>query len=151
MDNKQLFNFDVYYVDSNLTSCTSYIITWLKLPLYFVHDNTPAYWNLMNFVHVFFLLIDFFNWIILIFEIVSNWSSNTLDPLYMENIGKVKLLIIWLPMQIRAYHHWCCGFESQAGQGVQHYVIKFVSDLRQVGGFLRVLQFPPPINLTATI
>jgi hypothetical protein len=33
----------------------------------------------------------------------------------------------------------------------QHYVIKFVSDLRQVGGFLRVLQFPPPIKLTATI
>jgi hypothetical protein len=25
--------------------------------------------------------------------------------------------------------------------------IKFVSDLRQVGGFLRVLQFPPPIQL----
>jgi len=28
---------------------------------------------------------------------------------------------------------------------------KFVSDLRQVGGFLRVLQIPPPIKLTATI
>jgi hypothetical protein len=28
------------------------------------------------------------------------------------------------------------------------YVIKFVSDLRQVGGFLRVLRFPPPIKLT---
>jgi hypothetical protein len=27
----------------------------------------------------------------------------------------------------------------------------FVSDLRQVGGFLRILQFPPPIKLTATI
>ena len=26
---------------------------------------------------------------------------------------------------------------------IQHYVIKFVSDLRQVGGFLRVLRFPP--------
>ena len=25
------------------------------------------------------------------------------------------------------------------------------SDLRQVGGFLRVLRFPPPIKLTATI
>jgi hypothetical protein len=36
-------------------------------------------------------------------------------------------------------------------QGVQHYVIKFVSDMRQVGGFLRVLRFPPPIKLTATI
>jgi len=34
---------------------------------------------------------------------------------------------------------------------IQHYVIKFVSDWRQVGGFLRVLQFPPPIQLTATI
>ena len=29
---------------------------------------------------------------------------------------------------------------------IQHYVIKFVSDLRQIGGFLR---FPPPTNLTA--
>ena len=28
---------------------------------------------------------------------------------------------------------------------IQHYVIQFVSDLRQVGGFLR---FPPPIKLT---
>jgi len=34
---------------------------------------------------------------------------------------------------------------------VLHYVIKFVSDLRQVGGFLRELRFPPPIKLTATI
>ena len=29
--------------------------------------------------------------------------------------------------------------------------IKFVSDLQQVGGFLQVLLFHPPINLTATI
>ena len=33
----------------------------------------------------------------------------------------------------------------------QLYVIKFVSDLRQVGGFLWVLQLPPPIKLTTTI
>jgi hypothetical protein len=32
---------------------------------------------------------------------------------------------------------------------VQHYVIKFVSDFQQVGGFLQVLRFPPPIKLTA--
>ena len=31
------------------------------------------------------------------------------------------------------------------------YSIKFVSDLRQVCGFLWVLRFPPPIKLTATI
>jgi len=34
---------------------------------------------------------------------------------------------------------------------IQHYVIKFVSDLRQVGGFLWVLRFSPQIKLTATI
>jgi hypothetical protein len=32
---------------------------------------------------------------------------------------------------------------------MQHFVIKFVSDLRQ--GFLRELRFTPPITLTATI
>ena len=31
---------------------------------------------------------------------------------------------------------------------IEHYVIKFISDLRQIGGFLR---FPPLIKLTATI
>ena len=29
--------------------------------------------------------------------------------------------------------------------------IKFVSDLRQVSAFLRVLRYPPPIKLTAMI
>ena len=34
---------------------------------------------------------------------------------------------------------------------IHHYVIKFVSDFGQVGGFLLVLPFPPPMKLTATI
>ena len=34
---------------------------------------------------------------------------------------------------------------------IKHYVIKFESDLRQVGGFLQVLRFPPPIKQIATI
>ena len=37
---------------------------------------------------------------------------------------------------------------NRSGRGVQHYVIKCASGLRQVGGFLL---FPPPIKLTATI
>ena len=36
---------------------------------------------------------------------------------------------------ISAYHHWCCEFESRSGSCVQHYVIKFVSDIRGVGVF----------------
>ena len=34
---------------------------------------------------------------------------------------------------------------------IQHYVIKFFSDSRQVGRFLRVLRFPPTIKLSSTI
>ena len=34
---------------------------------------------------------------------------------------------------------------------IQRYMIKFVSDLRHIGSFLWVLQFPPPIKLTATL
>jgi hypothetical protein len=45
-------------------------------------------------------------------------------------------------------------FEKQTTfhvRGVQHYVMKFVSDLRQVSSFLRVLRFPPPIKLTSVL
>ena len=34
---------------------------------------------------------------------------------------------------------------------IKQYVITFVSYLRQVGGFLRILGFPPPIKLNATM
>ena len=54
------------------------------------------------------------------------------------------------------YNYICnrCEIESHSSEvySIQHhYVIKFVSDLRQVGGFLWVLPFPPPIKLTAMI
>jgi hypothetical protein len=54
---------------------------------------------------------------------------------------------------ISAYHHEHFEFELCSGQvySIQHYVIKFVSDLQQVSGFLWVLRFPPPIKLTAMI
>jgi len=34
---------------------------------------------------------------------------------------------------------------------IQYYVIKFNRNLRQVGGFLRVVRFLPPVKMTATI
>jgi len=46
---------------------------------------------------------------------------------------------------INAYHHYSCE------RGAQHYVIQSVCELRQVGDFLRILQFPPPIKLTTMI
>jgi len=43
--------------------------------------------------------------------------------------------------------------ESRSSEvySIQSNVIMFVSDFRQVGGFLQVLRFPPPIKLTSTI
>jgi len=52
--------------------------------------------------------------------------------------GHDRMVVGLLPIAISTY----------PTQAIQHYVIKFVSDLWQVGGFLR---FPSPIKLTATI
>jgi len=38
-----------------------------------------------------------------------------------------------------SYSFTIISFLTRSGRGVQHYGIKFVSDLRQVGGFLRVI------------
>jgi len=40
--------------------------------------------------------------------------------------------------EISAYHHESCELEPRSWRmySIEHYVIKFVSDLRQVGGFL---------------
>ena len=53
---------------------------------------------------------------------------------------------------ISAYNHYVVSLNPTHGEvySIQLYVIKFVSDLHQVGGFLRVLRFHPPIKLTAT-
>jgi len=40
---------------------------------------------------------------------------------------------------------------THAGCSIQQYVIKFVSDLRQDCGFLRVLRFPPSVEQITTI
>jgi hypothetical protein len=71
---------------------------------------------------------------------------------YGDRRGRDRMIVgFTTTYAISAYHHRCCEFKSRSGRVVHHYVIKFVSDLRQVGGFLRVLRFPPSIKLTATI
>ena len=49
---------------------------------------------------------------------------------------------------IGTHRHWRCELESRSNEvySIQNYVIKIISDLRQVGGFLRVLWFPPLIK-----
>jgi hypothetical protein len=50
--------------------------------------------------------------------------------------GRDRMVVRFTPTYATsAYHHWYSGFEPRPGRGVQHYVIQFFSDLRQVGGF----------------
>ena len=48
---------------------------------------------------------------------------------------------------ISVYHHFGLG----EVYSIQHYMIKFFSNLRQIGSFLLVLRFPQPIKLTGMI
>ena len=77
---------------------------------------------------------------------------------YNIAIKAIMVMIVWLldlqlPVQSVPITTKVVSSNPVHGEvySIQHYVIKFVSDLRQVGGFLRVLRFPPPIKLTATI
>jgi hypothetical protein len=52
-----------------------------------------------------------------------------------------------------SYRHYSCEFKSRSWRDVLYTTLwdNFVHDLRQVGGFLRVLKFPPLIKLNAKI
>ena len=79
----------------------------------------------------------------------TEWIIWSLTPKYR---GRDRMVIGFTSTYaIIAYHHCCCELESRPGRGLHHHVIKFVSDLQQVGGFLRIIWFPPLIKLTATI
>jgi len=61
------------------------------------------------------------------------------------------ILDLQLPVQsVPITSNVCTTFMARL-YSIQHYVIKSVSDLRQVSGILWLLWFPPPIKLTATI
>jgi hypothetical protein len=58
----------------------------------------------------------------------------------MSSRGRDRMLVGFITTYaISAYHHYRREFEPRSYEAylIQHYVIKFVSDLRQVGGFLR--------------
>jgi hypothetical protein len=57
--------------------------------------------------------------------------------------GKPAMALIWCQLHIKRTSSWR-GVPEKKND-----VIKFVSVLRQVGGFLRVLRYPPHIKLTS--
>ena len=68
-------------------------------------------------------------------------------------IQKLLLVEFATTYAISAYHHKRFEFECRLWRYVPDATLcdKFVSDLWRVGDFLRVLRFPPPMKLVATI
>jgi hypothetical protein len=75
---------------------------------------------------------------------------NTLHILYRGQRGCDRMVVgFTTTYTISAYRDWCCQFKSRSGRGVQHYMIKFVNDLWQDGGFLRVLRYIMQFSMTS--
>ena len=72
---------------------------------------------------------------------------------YQRTILRLMIVGFTTTYAVSDYHQSSCEFESHSGEvySTQHYVIKYVSDLRQFDGFLLILRYPPPIKLAATI
>jgi hypothetical protein len=83
-------------------------------------------------------------------KVSRKWKNNNNNNIKKNFVTKAKGNLI---SQAMRRPNEASEFELRSGEvySIQHYVIKFVSDLRQVAGFLRVRLFPPPIKLTATI
>jgi hypothetical protein len=110
-----------------------------------------------HYFHRMLVTLTFGCWFILHFFLAftclsSMASINYFSIIIRDGRGRDHMVIgFTTAYAISHYHHWCCEFQSRSEWGVQHYVITFVSDMRQVSGFLQVLWFPSPIKLTATI
>ena len=79
----------------------------------------------------------------------SEYSCQVL--LFFIRSGAVVIAIVWLlDLSVQSVHITTKFVSSKPVHGkvysIKHYVIK--SDLWQVGGFLLILRFPPPIKLT---
>ena len=77
-----------------------------------------------------------------------------LDPPYRRTgISEIKIIDLDLQLLMQSVPITIDVVISNLDQGevLEHYLIKFVSGLKQVSGFLRDRRFPPPITLTVTI
>jgi hypothetical protein len=71
--------------------------------------------------------------------------------MFANRSGRNEQLDLQLPVQSAPISTKVVSLNPAHGEvySIQHYVIKFVSNLRQVSGFLRVLRFTSPIKLIA--
>ena len=125
---------------------------WLTLPLFIVSmPSQKCEWSCRCMLSILtvstIFLLDFrtvlmvsYSWFFFSFYIAfCNFIKK-----YWGRRGRDRMVVEFtITYAISAYHHQRCKFEPRSGEvySIQHYVIKFVSDLRQVSDFLRLLRF----------
>jgi hypothetical protein len=113
--------------------------------------------TLYKIQHTFLLLISITNCIFPFSVLFNTWLwllfwyfqiCEVKPKLIQGSLSHTFILLCGMPITTRVV-----GLNPVHGDVycIQHYVIKFISDLRHVGDFLLVLRFTPPIKLTATI
>jgi hypothetical protein len=85
------------------------------------------------------------------------WQCNVFFCLYQARKGRGRVYFCYQWPCLSVGTLWSCLLPLKLWVSIplmvystQHYIIKFVSNLRQVGGFRRIPRLPPPIILTAT-
>jgi len=109
------------------------------------------HWNIAATIFPVFFIDVFWQWSIWGHghNIKIIWIECTISLKHRVRRGRDRMVVgFTTTCAISAYHHLSCEFEPCSGEvySIQHYVIKFVSYLRQVGGFLRAIRFPSPIK-----
>ena len=104
------------------------------------------------------LIIIFIHFVIIYHSTFFCWQYLYVIIITDNTVGTIVVVIVWqldlqLPVQSVPIATKVVSSNPIHGKvySIQRYVIKFANDLRLFNGFLRVLWFPPPIRLTATM
>ena len=117
-----------------VVQCRLHVIQWLFCFRTFF--NLTKFYTLIIFWRKTNFFVSVYHFLLNHLTNIECWNNHWIRIRGRRGRNR-KLVGFTTTYAIRAYHHWCCGFESRSGWGVQHYEIKFISGLRQVGGFLR--------------
>ena len=133
--NKKSCKVHVHLLDSNIVGITEFSHCWITILEY----------SSLSVLH--FLLTFFISAVSICgcFLVCHAFLRVTMTSLTQGTItGYLPLALIWIG-NVLVYH------TCKKVRIMYKYVIKFVSDLWHVSGFLQLHWFPPPIKLTATI
>ena len=83
--------------------------------------------------------------------VLISLKQQTTERLQLNTLYFNLTIICFCSLWVLSKRNFFSEFRSGEVYSIQHYVIQFFGDFRQVDGFVRVLRFPPPIKLTTTI